>query len=94
MDYRLTFDPPEIRDYDSPDYRKPVYILHEGRRIGCYQFTHENCFQIRLYADYESRPGWREVLLDHRSFQEDRCREWLQGHIDIVFEGLKVHHIE
>ena len=94
MDYKLTFEPPEIRDYDSPDYRRPVYILHEGRRIGCYLFTHENFFRIRLYIDYESRPGWREVLLDHKSSQEDQCREWLLSHIDIVFEGLKIHPVE
>jgi len=48
LDYKLTFDPPEIRDYDSPDYRKPVYILHAGRRIGYYQFTHENCSTRKL----------------------------------------------
>ena len=90
----LTFDPVAIRDFDNPDYRKPVYILHDGKVIGYYQFTHENFFQIRLYVDYESQSGWREVLLDHQSSQEDHCREWLQSHIDILFEGLHIRHQE
>lgn len=94
MGHQITFDPVEMRDLYSPDYRKPVRILHDGKPIGHYCFSEENVFQIWLYANYFNQPGWRELLLQQTFSHEDKCRDWVTRNIDIALEGLELHHLE
>ena len=94
MEYEITFDPVEMRDLYSPEYRNPVRILHAGKAIGHYYFSEENVFQIWLYANYVNRPGWRELLLKQTFSHEDKCRDWLIHNIDIALDGLELHHLD
>lgn len=91
MNKQLTFSPNEPRDLDAPDYRAPIKILLDNQEVGYFLFSHENVFQIFLFVDYASKPGWREVLLDQTFSHEEKCRDWLIDTMSAICMGYKLH---